>query len=227
MTSCRAIAVIRLQDRLVLCQFQGADAVDTVAWSDAITRCAALADKSIDRLAYSLKPSQLTVYVVLAKGEDIGVVAFMAESVAQRVGYLCCDKVVETFSRMFPERSSSLTPALCAVFSPQLEDLSHQFNDASVVDDRVAKVKKAVEEVKVIALENVERVIERGENLTAMVEQTEQLQVDAQGFHSQTTALRRQLWWNNARTKMMAAGIVLGFVVIVYMTFCGGVTCSS
>jgi vesicle-associated membrane protein 7 len=231
MAACRGIAVVRLADRLVLTHrntaAEGAAIDDAVLWSDLIGRCAALNEKAIDRISYTNRDKAITLYAVARKSDGIGAVAIMSDSVGQRVGYLACEKSMDLFLKMFVERPSSLTSAACASFNEPLAKLLEQFSDSSIVDERVAKVKRAVEDVREMALENVERVIERGERIESMVEQTEQLQENARGFQAQSTALRRQMWWNNMRTKIAVAAIAFGFLFVVYITFCGGLSCKS
>ena len=225
--ACRAVAIIRLDDRLVLSQCQGEPVDDASLWTDAVTKCAALNDKAIDRVAYSVRAHSVTVYAVAKKADGVGAIAIMSDAVGQRIGYLCCEKSLETFVKMFVERPSTLTAAACKPFDAPLKDLLAQFGDSSAVDERVAKVKRAVEDVREIAIENVERAIDRGERIESMVEQTEQLQDHARGFHAQSVALRRQMWWNRTRAQIAAGAVVVAFVFVVYVTFCGGLSCKS
>lgn len=226
---CHGTVVVRLNDRLVLAQHQPADSKATAgAWSDAVSKCGGLATKSIDRVSYTMREEDLSVYVLARKSDGLGVATIMDSSVGTRIGYLSCEKTLDLFSRMFPERVATLTAAGCSkAFADPLKDLVEQFADPSIVDDRVAKVKKAVDNVKEIAMENVEKVIDRGEKIESMVEATEQLQENAQGFHSQSTALRRQLWWQNVKARALAVGIVVAFLLVIYLVFCGGFSCKS
>eukprot|EP00672_Neobodo_designis_P020436 CAMPEP_0174842742 /NCGR_PEP_ID=MMETSP1114-20130205/10096_1 /TAXON_ID=312471 /ORGANISM="Neobodo designis, Strain CCAP 1951/1" /LENGTH=232 /DNA_ID=CAMNT_0016076951 /DNA_START=32 /DNA_END=730 /DNA_ORIENTATION=- len=229
MPACRGIAIIRLSDKSVLAQRLSDEQPldDDAVWVEAVDKCCELSGRSSDRLSYTNRAQDATMYAVAKKDKGIGAVSAMSTAVGQRVGYLCCDKTLDVFCDMFVERASSLSSETCKTFDGPLAKLVEQFGDDSVVDVRVAKVKRTVDEVRDMAIENVERVIERGERIESMVEQTEQLQDNARGFHSQSTALRRQMWWNGVRTKLAIGGIVVGFLFVVYVIFCGGISCSD
>ena len=220
---------MRLSDKSLLAQrLSDEQPLDNAeAWTDAVARCCDLASRDSDKLSFTNRGCDATFYAVVRKDKGLGVVSAMSTAVGQRIGYLSCDKTLSLFTDMFVERAGSLSGEACKAFDEPLGKLVEQFGDSSVVDTRVAKVKKTVDEVRDMAIENVERVIERGERIESMVEQTEQLQDNARGFHSQSTALRRQMWWNGMRTKLAIVAIVVGFLFVVYVIFCGGISCSS
>ena len=65
--------------------------------------------------------------------------------------------------------------------------------------DALAKVQGELDEVKTVMLENIERVLERGDKIELLVESTARLQSDAAAFRSTTRRVARRMWWNNAK----------------------------
>lgn len=89
-------------------------------------------------------------------------------------------------------------------------------------DAKVKQVKLAVDEVKNIALDNVERVIQRGQRIDDIVQATDDLQFQAQGFQRNSRDLRNQLWWNSMKGKLLIGGVAVIFILLVLFTFFGG-----
>lgn len=94
-------------------------------------------------------------------------------------------------------------------------------------EDKLQQVRTVVDEVKTIALDNVEKVLQRGTQIDEIVEKTDELQNAAVGFQRQSRNLRNQMWWNNTKGTLVIAGVVTAFLVVVYIVFCGGLSCSS
>ena len=59
----------------------------------------------------------------------------------------------------------------------------------------LCRVQVEVSEVKGIMVENIEKVLERGEKLDLLVDKTELLQEGAFNFRREAKRLRQSLWW--------------------------------
>lgn len=57
-------------------------------------------------------------------------------------------------------------------------------------------------------VQNLERVLQRGERIELLVEKTEELQTNAATFRKTSTALKRHFWWRNMKL-WIAAGVLL------------------
>lgn len=149
------------------------------------------------------------------------------EKTARRTAHLALDEVSKLFKKMFVESPSKLNAATCEVFKAPSQQLLVKLSDENQVDDKVKRVKQTVEEVKGLALDNVERVLQRGQQIDEIIAATDDLQAQAQGFQRNSRSLRNQMWWNSMKSRV-AIGIAVGvFLLIVYFVFCGGISCSS
>ena len=70
-------------------------------------------------------------------------------------------------------------------------------------------------------LENIERVLERGDKIELLVESTARLQSDAAAFRSTTRRVARRMWWNNARMFFVAWCVCVFALYFVGAQFCG------
>jgi hypothetical protein len=84
--------------------------------------------------------------------------------------------------------------------------------------NKVAKVQSQVSEVKSIMMENIEKVLDRGEKLEMLVDKTENLRYQADQFQKSGKALRNKMWWQNIKMKLLVA-LILAIVVVVIFCF--------
>ncbi|XP_033132805.1 vesicle-associated membrane protein 724 isoform X1 [Brassica rapa] len=93
--------------------------------------------------------------------------------------------------------------------------------------EKLIKVKAQVSEVKSIMLENIDKAIDRGENLTVLSDKTENLRSQAQEYKKQGTQVRRKLWYQNMKIKLVVLGILLLHVLIIWLSICHGFDCTD
>lgn len=70
-------------------------------------------------------------------------------------------------------------------------------------------------------VQNIERVLERGEKIELLVDKTENLNAQAFRFKKQSTHLRRALWWKNCKIVLALLAIVVAIALLVAMSACG------
>ncbi|PRQ41550.1 putative Longin-like domain-containing protein [Rosa chinensis] len=67
---------------------------------------------------------------------------------------------------------------------------------------KLAKVKAQVSEVKGVMMENIEKVLDRGEKIELLVDKTETLHHQAQNFRNVGTEMRRKMWLQNMKVRL-------------------------
>lgn len=90
---------------------------------------------------------------------------------------------------------------------------------------RLSKLKAQITEVKGIMMDNIEKVLDRGEKIELLVDKTESLQFQADSFQRQGRQLRRKMWLDNLRFKLIIGGSITAFILIVWLMACGGFKC--
>lgn len=71
-----------------------------------------------------------------------------------------------------------------------------------------------VSEVKEIMMQNIEKVLDRGEKLELLVDKTENLRYQADQFQKGGKALRNKMWWQNVKMKLLVA-LIVSIVIVV------------
>ena len=86
-----------------------------------------------------------------------------------------------------------------------------------------------VNDVKDVMMENIEKVLERGEKIELLVDKTDALQNQAEQFQRKGKQLRRAMWWQNCRMKIIVLAIVLAVGLIIFLAACfyGGNNCTK
>lgn len=110
-------------------------------------------------------------------------------------------------------------------FGPKLkEHMEYCMNHPDEMS-KLSKLKAQITEVKGIMMDNIEKVLDRGEKIELLVDKTEGLQFQADSFQRQGRQLRRKMWFQNLQMKLMVGGAILLFIIIVWLFACGGFTC--
>ncbi|KAL6545467.1 hypothetical protein OROGR_009341 [Orobanche gracilis] len=104
-------------------------------------------------------------------------------------------------------------------FGPRLkENMQYCMNHPEEMN-KLSKLKVQITEVKGIMMDNIEKVLDRGEKIELLVDRTENLQFQADSFQRQGRQLRRQMLLQNLRMKLMVGGGVLILISLIWLMF--------
>lgn len=110
-------------------------------------------------------------------------------------------------------------------FGPRLKEHMQYCMSHPEEMSKLSKLKAQITEVKGIMMDNIEKVLDRGERIELLVDKTENLQFQADSFQRQGRQLRRRMWLQNLQMKLMVGGAVIAFIIIVWLVACGGFKC--
>lgn len=153
--------------------------------------------------------------------DDLGFVLLASRTVSRSKGLETLQEVSNLFKRMFVENPENLAPAATLTFVKPAHDLLLRLGAAPVssVPEGLQKVKQEIEEVKTLAMDNVHRAVQRGAKLDDIMEATDDLQFQAQGFHQHSREVYNQIWWNSMKGKLLVGGVASVFVILILFTF--------
>lgn len=123
--------------------------------------------------------------------------------------------------------STATAKSLNKEFGPIMKEHMKYIIEHADEIEKLLKVKAQVSEVKSIMLENIDKTIERGENITTLADKTENLRNQAQEYKKQGTQIRRKMWYQNMKIKLVVFGILLMLVLIIWLSVCHGFNCSK
>ncbi|XP_041994977.1 vesicle-associated membrane protein 727-like [Salvia splendens] len=104
-------------------------------------------------------------------------------------------------------------------FGPKLKEHMQYCMNHPEEMNKLSKLKAQITEVKGIMMDNIEKVLDRGEKIELLVDKTDNLQFQADSFQRQGRQLRRQMWMQNLRMKLMIAGVVLVLLCLLWLMF--------
>lgn len=226
------VVVVRLVDRSLLSKVVGVPpsgfAIPGTVWAEMASRCGAphfRTSAQINVTSETDPATEIPLSYHIMTDDAIGYGLVAAQGVSRFRGFSALDELAALFKKMFVEPPSKLNPKLVDVYAKPARDVLLRISTGGggdgvhEGDEKVRKVKLAVDEVKNMALDNVEKVIQRGQRIDDIVQATDDLQFQAQGFQRNSRELHQQLWWNSMKGKLVIAGVVVFMLLLMYFTF--------
>ncbi|MBA0616539.1 hypothetical protein Godav_016581 [Gossypium davidsonii] len=195
-----------------------------------------LLPRSVTLEALSTWLSLYAVYCVVAK-----------DSVGKQISIAFLERMKVDFKKRYGggKADTAMAKSLNKEFGPVLKEHKKYIIEHAEEIEKLLKVKAQVSEVKSIMLENIDKraplvtccvymtfnstsqAIDRGESLTTLADKTENLHDQAQAYKNQGTKIRRKMWYQNMKIKMVVLGILLLLVLVIWVSVCHGFDCSN
>eukprot|EP00127_Corallochytrium_limacisporum_P002509 Clim_evm66s128 gene=Clim_evmTU66s128 len=156
------------------------------------------------------------------KSDGITYLCVAEEEFGRKKPFAMLEEVKEKFVAQYEDRMMNAAPLAMnnefSIFLAERMDFYSHNADA----DKLAQVRGHIDDVRQIMVDNIERVMDRGDRLDELVDRSEALNSQAFTFKTKSTQLKRQMWWKNQ--KIM---IILGIVGLLTLYFiisgaCGG-----
>jgi hypothetical protein len=104
------------------------------------------------------------------------------EGFGRRIPFAFLQAIMKDFDTYSGRASSAIAYSMNRDFAPVLKRQMEYYAKGGAGGDKLAKIKGEVEQVKGIMVENIERVLERGEQIDLLVDKSENLDVNARLF---------------------------------------------
>lgn len=149
------------------------------------------------------------------------------ENIGRQISFAFLERVKEDFKRRFigGKSETAVASSLDREFGPKLKEHMQYCVDHPEEMDRMANVKAQVSEVKGIMMENIEKVLDRQEKIELLVDKTGNLQFQADNFQRRGNQLRRRMWLQNMKVKLVVLSIVILLILIIWLAVCHGFKC--
>ncbi|KAI3455838.1 hypothetical protein Pfo_012501 [Paulownia fortunei] len=151
------------------------------------------------------------------------------ESAGRQVPMAFLERIKDDFLSKYGGGKAATTPAngLNKEFGPKLKEHMQYCIEHPEEISKLAKVKAQVSEVKGVMMENIEKVLDRGEKIELLVDKTENLHQQAQDFRTTGTKIRRKMWLQNMKIKLIVLAIVIALILIIVLSVCKGFNCGK
>jgi len=168
-----------------------------------------------------------------------GVVFAFLENLQRRYHPTHCAMVREhlegcRFQGMFPPGNQlpeqwkvamEAKPVLEALMSSVNQTITH--DKRGLEDHKTQQAHRAIDEVKHVMMENIEKVIDRGEKMDSLLDKSADLATSSGSFKRSSKRLADELWWNNMKYyAMLALAALIGLLMLAFL-MCGFPTFAS
>ncbi|KAM7462046.1 hypothetical protein LguiA_030167 [Lonicera macranthoides] len=166
-----------------------------------------------------------TFNYLVENGYTYCVVAIESAGRQTPIAYL--ERIKEEFNKRYGGGKAATAGAnkLTKEFGPKLKAQMQYCVDHPEEISKIAKVKAQVSEVKGVMMENIEKVLDRGEKIELLVDKTENLRSQAQDFRAQGTKIKRKMWYENMKIKLIVFGIICCILLIIILSICPRFKC--
>ena len=89
----------------------------------------------------------------------------------------------------------------------------------------MAATRAKMDEVRITMVDNIARVVERGEKLDDVLAKSDGLRTTADGFRRTATRLKKRLFWANCKTLLAVVCFGAALLAVIFFAACGGVAC--
>lgn len=129
-------------------------------------------------------------------------------------------KFVKTYGRAcHTALAYAMNDEFSRVLSQQIDFYS---NDPNA--DRINRIRGEMSQVRNVMIENIDKVLERGDRLELLVDKTANMQGNTFRFRKQARRFRSTVWWRNVKLTIMLIVVLLIIVYVVLAFVCHGVT---
>ncbi|KAL0013700.1 hypothetical protein SO802_000769 [Lithocarpus litseifolius] len=127
-------------------------------------------------------------------------------------------KFVKTYGRAI---LSAPAYAMNEEFSRVLtQQMDYYTNDPNA--DRLNRLKGEMSQVQSVMIDNIEKVLDKGDRLALLVDKTTSFQGSAVRFNRSSRRFKNTLWWRNAKLMFALVAVLLIIIYVVLVFVCHG-----
>ncbi|XP_074560097.1 vesicle-associated membrane protein 714-like isoform X1 [Curcuma longa] len=145
----------------------------------------------------------------------------------RRVPFMYLEDIHMRFMKNYGKVAHS---ALAYSMNDEFSRVLHQqmeFFSSNPSSDALNRVRGEVNEIHTIMVDNVEKILDRGDRLALLVDKTATMQDSAFHFKKQSRRLRQALWMKNAKLLAVLTFSIILLLYIIVAACCGGITLPS
>lgn len=149
------------------------------------------------------------------------------ETFGRRIPFSYLEDIHMRFMKNYG-RVASYAPAYS--MNDEFSRVLHQqmeFFSSNPSADTLNRVRGEVGEIRTIMVDNIEKILERGDRIELLIDKTGTMQDSAFHFRKQSKRLRRALWMKNAKLLGLLTCLIVLFLYLIIAACCGGITLPS
>ncbi|XP_076944995.1 vesicle-associated membrane protein 711-like [Bidens hawaiensis] len=162
-------------------------------------------------------------YIFHVKRTDGLSILCMADDLAgRRIPFAFLEDIHQRFVKTYgpavlTAQAYGMNDEFSRVLSQQMEYYS---NDPNA--DRMNRLKDEMSQVRNVMIQNIDKVLERGDRLESLVDKTANMQSNTFRFKKQSRRFRNTMWWQNVKLMIGFGCLILLVIYLVVAFVCGG-----
>ncbi|CAO2825833.1 unnamed protein product [Amaranthus hypochondriacus] len=158
----------------------------------------------------------------LKRTDGLSVLCMADESLGRRIPFAFLEDIHQRFVRTYGRsvltaQAYAMNDEFSRVLNQQMEYYS---NDPNA--DRINRLKGEMNQVKTVMIENIDKVLDRGDRLELLVDKTANLQGNTIRFRKHARRFRSNVWWKNVKIMVLLIFILLIIIYVVLAFICHG-----
>ena len=149
--------------------------------------------------------------------EGLTYMCMAEEDFGRRVAFSFLEDIKNRFTSAYGDRGRT---ALAYAFNEEFSRVLHkqmEHYSSSEEADKIDRVKADMDDVKNVMVDNIEKVLKRGEKIELLVDKTDNLNQQSIRFKKHSNQLKQAMWWQNAKMMILVGGIVVVVIgLIIY-----------
>ncbi|XP_062097553.1 vesicle-associated membrane protein 711 [Humulus lupulus] len=163
----------------------------------------------------------------IRRTDGLTVLCMADEGAGRRIPFAFLEDIHQRFVRTYGRAVHSaqaygMNDEFSRVLSQQIEYYSSDPNA-----DRINRLKGEMSQVRNVMIENIDKVLERGDRLELLVDKTANMQGNTFRFRKQARRFRSAVWWRNVKLTIALIILLLVVAYVVLAFVCHGVLLPS
>nr|ACG37043.1 vesicle-associated membrane protein 714 [Zea mays] len=166
-------------------------------------------------------------HVLRSDAAGITFLCMANDTFGTRIPFLYLEDIQMRFMKNYGRVAHS---ALAYAMNDEFSRVLHQqmeFFSSNPSADTLNRLRGEVSEIHTVMVDNIEKILDRGDRISLLVDKTSTMQDSAFHFRKQSKRLRRALWMKNAKLLVVLTVVIVVLLYLIISAFCGGLSLSS
>lgn len=159
----------------------------------------------------------------IMKADGLTFLCMASDTFGRRIPFSYLEDIHMRFMKSYGKvASTALAYAMNDEFSRVLHQQMEYFS-SNPNADTINRVKGEIAEVRAVMVENIDKVLERGDRIELLVDKTSTIQDNTFRFKKQSRQLKQAMWMKNAKLLATLTCLIIVLLYIIISFFCGGI----
>ncbi|XP_066352663.1 vesicle-associated membrane protein 714-like [Miscanthus floridulus] len=166
-------------------------------------------------------------HVLRSDAAGITFLCMANDTFGRRIPFLYLEGIQMRFMKNYGRVAHS---ALAYAMNDEFSRVLHQqmeFFSSNPSADTLNRLRGEVSEIHTVMVDNIEKILDRGDRISLLVDKTSTMQDSTFHFRKQSKRLRRALWMKNAKLLVVLTVVIVVLLYLIISAFCGGLSLSS